>query len=69
MPVGVDSGAGKDIVPLDWLVPSRVPEYVTVQAAAGNTECEIDLSIHSRVHIVSHILFSFYVFLEWFNLQ
>lgn len=41
MPVGVDSGAGKDIVPLDWLVPSRVPEYVTVQAAAGNTECEI----------------------------
>lgn len=41
VPVEVDSGWGKDIVPLDWLVPSGVSEYVVARASAGYGEYEV----------------------------
>lgn len=41
LPVEVDSGWRKDIAPLDWLVPSGVPEYVVARAPTGYGEREM----------------------------
>lgn len=39
--VEVDSRWRKDIVPLDWLVPSGVPEYIVARASTGYGEGEM----------------------------
>lgn len=41
VPMEVDSGRKEDVVSLDWLILSGVPEYVLDQASAGCGECEM----------------------------
>lgn len=49
-PVEVDSGWRRDIVPLDWLIPAGVPEYVVARASEGYGECEM-LSVTTAVPV------------------